>query len=119
MIEKNSFYLHRTSTNVIMINPFESIIDEISEIKKWFHKIEPFIQHQEKQEELTKFSYISFDELAKLLRPWYSKNSLYHIINKKSFPKYKLGKKLFFKQSEIEKWIESTRQTKNDDTEMV
>ena len=59
------------------------------------------------KEEDTQFSYINFDELSQLLRPWYSKNSLYHIVNKKGFPKYKIGKKLFFKVPEIEDWIES------------
>ena len=88
-----------------MENPFEILKEELShEIGLIQKRLEGFINAEDDKplEDL-----ISFQELSKLLSAWYTKGSLYHIVNKPNFPKYKKGMKLFFKPKEVEEWITS------------
>ncbi len=50
---------------------------------------------------------ISTDELSRYLK--ISKPSVYRLINKRVFPFYKVGGKLRFSLSDIEKYLESVR----------
>jgi excisionase family DNA binding protein len=50
---------------------------------------------------------ISTDELSRYLK--ISKPSVYRLINKRAFPFYKVGGKLRFSLSDIEKYLESVR----------
>ena len=88
-----------------MENPFEKLKDEIiREIGLVQKRLDKF---ENTTDEKPLEDLISFQELSKLLSAWYTKGSLYHIVNKPNFPKYKKGMKLFFKQKEVEDWITS------------
>jgi len=92
-----------------MTNPFKEIYDILLEILDRIIRVENSLKegNKLKQKDIQNIDFISFDELAELLQPWYKKSSLYHVIRSKDFPKYKIGNKLFFCRNEINNWIKN------------
>ena len=100
-----------------MTNPFKELYDKLLEIQDRIIGVENYLKDSDKliQKEKQNFDFIPFDELAKILEPWYKKSSLYHVIRVKNFPKYKIGNKLFFCRNEINKWIKEGGKFKKED----
>ena len=52
--------------------------------------------------------FLTVEEAGQLLS--YSQAGIYGLISKRELPFYKKGKRVYFKRSEIEKWVEDGRQ---------
>jgi excisionase family DNA binding protein len=82
--------------------PAEEFIDQIADkvIKKLLH-----LKPEEKLK--TEDRYLTVEELAQYMG--YSKQWIYNNYKRKGIPHEKPGRKLLFKLSEIDKWIETNR----------
>ena len=92
-----------------MENPFELILERLDRIEKAINNLNPSdtINVEEKTMDII--------ELANYIKV--AKTSIYGLTNQKKIPHYKLGKKLYFKKSEIDEWIFSKRIKTRDDIE--
>jgi excisionase family DNA binding protein len=90
-----------------MENPFEFIIERLDRIEK---AIQDFNSINSKVPEDQSMNILEVADYIKV-----AKTTIYGLTHKNTIPYYKLGKKLFFKKSEIDEWINSKkRKTKND-----
>ncbi len=92
-----------------MENPFELILERLDRMEKAINNLNPSdtINVEEKTMDII--------ELANYIKV--AKTSIYGLTNQKKIPHYKLGKKLYFKKSEIDEWIFSKRIKTRDDIE--
>jgi excisionase family DNA binding protein len=92
-----------------MENPFELILERLDRIEKAINNLNPSdtINVEEKTMDII--------ELANYIKV--AKTSIYGLTNQKKIPHYKLGKKLYFKKSEIDEWIFSKSIKTRDDIE--
>ena len=92
-----------------MENPFEIILEKLDRIENAIEKLKMSNQNVDLDINM------EIEEVAKYIN--LSKVSIYGLTNRKQIPHYKVGKKLFFKKSEIDNWINSKKVKTVDDIE--
>lgn len=92
-----------------MENPFELILERLDRIEKAIHNLN--LSNAITVEEKT----MNILEVANYIKV--AKTSIYGLTHQKKIPYYKVGKKLYFKKSEIDEWIFSKRIKTKDDIE--
>jgi excisionase family DNA binding protein len=85
-----------------MENPFETINNKLIYIEEILLRLESKIDGPIKEPEL-----MNIDDVARLLD--LKKSTLYGLVFQRNIPFIKRGKKLYFKRSEILKWLEKDR----------
>lgn len=96
-----------------MENPFELIIEKLNSIEnllKHLIGIEPIISITQQLKEV-----LTLNEAAEFLCQ--SKSTLYKRTMEWTIPHYKVGKKLYFKRTDLIEWIEKHRVKKREDIE--
>lgn len=92
-----------------MENPFELILERLDRIEKAITKLNIGTQIAEVNHPM------GVKELTAYLKN--SKSAIYAMTASNKIPHYKSGKRLYFKQSEIDEWIFSNKIKTNDDIE--
>jgi excisionase family DNA binding protein len=90
-----------------MENPFDLLFEKLDRIEKAIQKLNL------KNSVVPADQSMNISEVANYIKA--AKSTIYGLTHKNTIPYYKLGKKLYFKKSEIDEWINSKkRKTKND-----
>jgi len=90
-----------------MENPFELILEKLNSIELAIESL------KESSKNVDEF--MDIDQTASFLAM--SKTTIYGMTHQRKIPYFKVGKRLFFKKSEIEQWIVSKRINTYDDLE--
>jgi excisionase family DNA binding protein len=91
-----------------MENPFEEIVARLERMEIWLERIESFFTGGNTQE-TDEFQWYSLEELVKYLPTHPAKPTVYSWIHTNQIPHSKRGKRLYFKKSEIDEWLQSGR----------
>lgn len=92
-----------------MENPFELIIEKLARIEKAIEMLSSI------QRNTSDDSLFNVEDVSKYLKV--EKSAIYKFTSTNEIPHYKNGKKLYFKKSDIDKWISSKKIKTRDDIE--
>ena len=84
---------------------FNEMPQAISTLKDDVQQIKDFILNSNKQTELKQW--FNIEQLCEYLPQQPVKSTIYGLVHAGKIPNHKQGKKLIFKKSEIDQWIES------------
>jgi len=91
-----------------MENPFEEIIARLERLENQLARIEILFAGVESQK-INHSKWFSLNELVEYLPTHPAKATVYGWIHATKIPHSKKGKRLFFKKSEIDEWLQSGR----------
>lgn len=84
-----------------MENPFEIILEKLNSIENSIEKLNTASN--------TDDGFMNIEQVASFIG--LSKTTIYGLTHERSIPRFKTGKRLYFKKSEIVNWITSTKVT--------
>lgn len=91
-----------------MENPFEEIVTRLERLENQLARIENFFSGVDSQK-TNHNNWFSLDELVEYLPTHPAKATVYGWVHGNIIPHNKKGKRLFFKKSEIDEWLQSGR----------
>jgi len=91
---------------------FDDLPNAVTKILKKLNDIETLLyqEHGEKPEPVSQNRWLDIDELTEYLPGNPAKATIYAYVSKKEIPHKKFGKRLAFRQSEIDSWLMSKSQ---------
>ena len=93
-----------------MENPFEIILEKLNSIEKAIEKLNTLPQSEE--------DFMNIDQVSSFVG--LAKPTVYGLIHKQKIPYFKVGKRLYFKKSDLVNWITSAKvKTKKEINQMA